>query len=52
MKGSDEHIKAAMVIALQEAWAALDDSFFYTLAESMCDRVAALLKAKGWHTKY
>jgi hypothetical protein len=41
-----------MVKALQEAWAALNDEFLETLAESMKKRIDAVIDADGWHTKY
>jgi hypothetical protein len=50
--GSGEDAIAALAKALVEAWNALLDSLFATLIKSMPNRVNALYKAKGWHTKY
>jgi hypothetical protein len=52
MIGDDSLIKKRMIEALQEAWDVLPNDFLEILAVSMVERVAALLKAKGWHTKY
>ena len=41
-----------MWTALQEEWASIDEDYIEKLYESMPDRVAALLKAKGSWTKY
>ena len=41
-----------MIEALQEAWAALNDEFLDRLVDSMEDRIKAVIKADGWHTKY
>ena len=38
--------------ALVEAWNALPNSLFESLGRSMERRVAAVIAAKGWHTKY
>jgi transposase len=41
-----------MWVALQEEWAGIEDDYIEKLYQSMPDRVAALLKAKGSWTKY
>ena len=41
-----------MVEALQEAWAHINDEFLEKLVKSMEDRIKAVIKADGWHTKY
>jgi hypothetical protein len=38
--------------ALTKAWDMLDDGLFESLVESMPRRIAACIKADGWHTKY
>jgi hypothetical protein len=38
--------------ALGKEWAALDPQLCRTLARSMPDRIAAVIEAEGWHTKY
>ena len=50
--GAGEDAIAALGRALVEAWNALPDTLFTALINSMPDRVDALYKAKGWHTKY
>jgi len=51
-QGKGEDAIRALARALVEAWNALPDSLFESLIKSMPDRVNALWKAKGWHTKY
>jgi len=50
--GKGEEAIQALEQALIEAWNALPDSLFEQVADSMPYRVAAVVKAKGWHTKY
>jgi len=38
--------------ALIEAWEAIPDQIFIKCVKSMLKKVKAVLKAKGWHTKY
>ncbi len=38
--------------ALIEAWEAIPDQIFIECVKSMSKRMKAVLKAKGWHTKY
>ena len=47
-----ENIRQALGTALQEAWSLLSKEFFDSLVESIEARVKAVIKAKGWHTKY
>ena len=50
--GKGEEAIEALENALVEAWEALPDNLFEQVADSMPYRVAAVIKAKGWHTKY
>jgi len=50
--GKGEDAIEALEQALIEAWEAIPSSLFEQLADSMPNRVAAVIKAKGWHTKY
>ena len=50
--GKGEQAIEALENALIEAWNALPDQLFEQVADSMPYRVAAVVKAKGWHTKY
>ena len=50
--GKGEQAIGALKNALIEAWDALPDQLFEQVADSMPYRVAAVVKAKGWHTKY
>jgi transposase len=52
LTGNDEMIKECMVKALQEGWNALKDELFEELIKSMKRRMEAVIKAKGWYTKY
>lgn len=38
--------------ACKEAWALISESHMQTLVESMEDRIAAVIRAEGWQTKY
>jgi hypothetical protein len=51
MNKSEEAIQA-LEQALIEAWAAIPDEIFQFCLDSMPERVAAVIAAKGWHTKY
>ena len=48
----EENIRQALGTALQEAWSLIPKEYFDRLIESMEARVKAVIKAKGWHTKY
>jgi transposase len=50
--GNGEDAKEALENALIKAWDAIDDSIIKSCLESMPRRRDAVLKAKGWHTKY
>jgi hypothetical protein len=50
--GKSENDRTAMEEALKEAWATIPVSLFEELVGSIEKRVAAYIKAKGWHTKY
>jgi hypothetical protein len=50
--GKGEDAIRALENALIEAWDLLPDSLFEQLADSMPYRVAAVIKANRWHTKY
>ena len=50
--GKSENDRKRLERALVEAWDALPQELFDRLVESMPSRVAAVIKAKGWHTKY
>jgi len=46
------NIKEALFDALYKAWEALNDYYLHNLVWSMERRIKALIKAKGWYTKY
>ena len=48
---SDQMIKKRMIETLQEAWATLNGEFLEKLVDLMEDRIKAVMKADGWHTK-
>ena len=48
----EENIQQALRTALQEAWSLILKEYFNCLIESIEARVKAVIKAKGWHTKY
>ena len=50
--GKGEEAIQALGNALIDTWNALPDQLFEQVADSMPYRVAAVVKAKGWHTKY
>ena len=50
--GKKEEANKALENALVEAWEALSNSLFEQVADSMPCRVSAVIKEKGWHTKY
>jgi hypothetical protein len=47
-----EETLTALIQGAQEAWHAIDDGILYRLATSIPKRVADVLEAKGWYTKY
>ena len=50
--GKGEQAIEALENALIEAWNALPDQLFEQVADSILYQVAAVVKAKGWYTKY
>ena len=42
----------ALIKAVHEAWAAIPQDYIDNLIRGMIDRVKAVLKAKGWQSKY
>jgi transposase len=50
--GTGEEAKGALEKALIKAWDCLDDIIIEACLESMYRRRDAVIKAKGWHTKY
>jgi hypothetical protein len=50
--GDSEEAKDALASALIEAWEAIDEIIIQACIESMPRRRDAVIKAKGWHTKY
>ena len=52
VSGGALKVKEAIGKALIECWDALGDEVFDRLIESMPRRVAAVIKAEGWYTKY
>ena len=52
ISGGAPKVKKAIGKALIECWDALGDEVFDRLIESMPRRVAAVIKAEGWYTKY
>jgi hypothetical protein len=51
-KLKSEDARQRLESCLQAAWDTLDQELFDTLGASMCDRIEAVIEAKGWHTKY
>jgi hypothetical protein len=51
-KSESEYTRQRLESCLQAAWDTLDQSLFDTLGASIVDRIKAVIKAKGWHTKY
>lgn len=47
-----EAIREALGDTLRKAWELIDKGFVEKLVKSMPDRVDAVIKAHGWHTKY
>jgi len=41
-----------MFKALEKAWQSINEELFITLAKSMEARVAAVIAAEGWYTRY
>lgn len=51
-KNTGEPFKEYLSECIEKAWWALDEEVFVNLAKSMPNRVKAVIKAKGWYTKY
>jgi len=52
MKCSEDVVKKTSEDAITHCLELLDPKVFDTWAESMVDRVKAIIKADGWYTKY
>ena len=50
--GDGNDAQQALKEALIEGLNALPNSLFKACADSMPDRIKAVIAAKGWHTKY
>ena len=50
--GSDEHIREELGKALGVCWSLIKDECFNNLVRGIRKRYNAVIKAKGWHTKY
>ena len=50
--GTDDEVIRRMEDALVYTFEHMDKSIVLHLAESMQDRVAACIEARGWYTKY
>ena len=51
-KSASEDSRQRLESCLQAAWDTLDQELFNKLGDSMCNRIEAVIAAKGWHTKY
>lgn len=45
-------VKKELAKILPLVWETIPEEFFEKLWKSMSDRVAAVIEAKGWYTKY
>ena len=52
MPGGPEVVKEALADALLEIWNGIPESLLESLYTSMPRRVAAVIKAEGWYTRY
>ena len=52
MPGSPDIVKEALTDALLETWNSSPESLLESLYSSMPRRIAAVIKAEGWYTKY
>jgi len=50
--GSHDRLRTLMAPLLIEAWGQIEDRIFEKCWKSMPKRCAAIIKAKGWYTKY
>jgi len=51
-RGGPDRIRQRLAVVLPLVWATIPDSFFEKLWRSMPSRVAAVIDAKGWYTRY
>ena len=52
LRGTPERIRDRLEEVLPLVWATIPEKFFESLWKSMPARVAAVIEAKGWYTKY
>jgi len=52
MLGGPAVVKEALADAQQEIWKGIPELLLESLYSSMPHRVAAVIKAEGWYTKY
>ena len=52
LRGTPERIRDRLEEVLPLVWATIPEEFFESLWKSMPARVAAVIEAKGWYTKY
>jgi hypothetical protein len=52
IRGNNKEIRTTLMRLIEEAWEALGQDYFDGLIQSMDSRVAAVLLAQGWYTKY
>jgi hypothetical protein len=50
--GDSKQAREALENALVDAWEAIDTKIIEACIKSMCRKRDAVLKAKGWYTKY
>ena len=50
--GGPDKVRARLIEVLPKVWDSLPESLFEKLWQSMPDRVAAVIAAKGWYTRY
>ena len=50
--GNSDPAMDYLIMCAREAWESLEEVMLNKLAENMQKRVDAVLKAKGWYTKY
>jgi transposase len=51
-KGGPDKVKARLAEVLPEIWEEILDAYFENLRKSIPDRVAAVIDANGWYTRY
>ena len=52
MRGRPDIVKEALADTLLEIWNSIPESLLGGLYTSMPRRIAAVIKAEGWYTKY